>query len=89
MASRVGKKYQIVIERDVRERLGVEPGSVAIETVVDGRLIIEFLPPAHRRSLAGSLSRYAKRPPPDVWAEAEQAWEAHAEERSRIRRSKG
>lgn len=52
----VGDRYQVVIERDVRRELGVQPGDRAVETVEDGRLVITFLPPRHRRSLQGRLA---------------------------------
>ncbi len=52
----VGERYQVVIESDVRRKLGVQPGDRAVETVEDGRLVITFLPPLHRRSLIGRLA---------------------------------
>ena len=52
----VGKRYQVVIERGVRRELEVRPGDRAIETVENGRLVITFLPPRHRRSLRGRLA---------------------------------
>ena len=58
MASKVGTKGQIVIEKEIRDRLGIEPGSLAIQEVVDGHLEIHFLPPPHNRSLRGILRPY-------------------------------
>jgi bifunctional DNA-binding transcriptional regulator/antitoxin component of YhaV-PrlF toxin-antitoxin module len=52
----VGERYQVVIERDVRLELGVNPGDRAVETVENGRLVITFLPARHRRSLLGILA---------------------------------
>jgi len=52
----VGERFQLVIERDVRRRLGVRSGDRAFETIENGRLVITFLPPRHRRSLMGSLA---------------------------------
>jgi bifunctional DNA-binding transcriptional regulator/antitoxin component of YhaV-PrlF toxin-antitoxin module len=52
----VGERYQVVIERDVRNELGVRPGDRAVETVENGRLVMTFLPPRHRRSLRGRLA---------------------------------
>lgn len=52
----MGERYQVVIERDVRRELGVQPGDRAVETVENGRLVITFLPPRHRRSLLGRLA---------------------------------
>lgn len=52
----VGDRYQVVIERDVRRELGIQPGDRAVETVENGRLVITFLPARHRRSLLGRLA---------------------------------
>lgn len=52
----VGERFQVVIERDVRGELGIQPGDRAIETIESGRLVITFLPPRHRRSLRGRLA---------------------------------
>ena len=52
----VGDRYQVVIERDARRELGISPGDRAVETVENGRLVITFLPPRHRRSLLGMLA---------------------------------
>jgi len=51
----VGERYQVVIERQARERLGVRPGDRAIEVVDGDRLIVTFAPARHRRSLRGRL----------------------------------
>lgn len=76
--AKVGSKYQIVIEREARRRLGVEPGWVAVQAVVGDHLEMRFLPPEHDRSLAGGLARYGKGAV--VRAEEERAWEAHVDE---------
>lgn len=55
MPNKVGTKGQVVIEKEIRDQLGIEPGSVAIQQVVDGHLEIYFMGPPHRRSLFGSL----------------------------------
>lgn len=52
----VGERFQLVIERDVRRRLGVRPGDRAVETIENGRLVITFLPQRHTRSLMGILA---------------------------------
>lgn len=52
----VGERFQVVIERDVRLELGIQPGDRAVETVENGRLVVTFLPARHRRSLLGRLS---------------------------------
>ena len=78
---RVGPKGQLVIEKEIRDRLGVQPGSVAIQKLVGDHVEIRFAPPPprvelHSRSLLGIL-----KPAPSVsvpaerWREArEQAW---------------
>ena len=55
MVSRVSERGQITIDRKARKELKVEPGMVAQQRVVDGRLEIVFLPAPHRRSLFGVL----------------------------------
>ena len=72
----VGSKYQMVIDRDARQRLGVQPGWEAVQVVVGDRLEVRFLPPEHTRSLAGTLKRYAKRPARSYAAEKQDAWHA-------------
>ena len=80
----VGPKGQIVIAKDIRERLGIEPGSMALQRVEDDHLVVYFLPPEHSRSLLGILAPYV---PDDVDDEdwdrvTEAAWEAAALERA-------
>jgi hypothetical protein len=86
----IGTKYQMVIDRTARQRLGVQPGWVAVQTVVGDHLEVRFLPPEHDQSLAGSLSRYARRAPRTGHAphgkmtgaaEKQAAWEAEARAR--------
>ena len=57
MASRVGEQGQITIDRTVREQLGIRPGMIAHQRVVDGRLEVVFLPADHGRSLYGVFHR--------------------------------
>ncbi len=85
MANKVGAKGQLVIEKEIRDRLGIEPGSLAIQRVVDDHVEIYFLPAEHRRSLRGSLAPYVKRSSRGKdWAQIrEEAWRAAAEERER------
>jgi bifunctional DNA-binding transcriptional regulator/antitoxin component of YhaV-PrlF toxin-antitoxin module len=61
MANMVGEKGQVVIEKPLREALGVQPGSVTVQTLVDDHVEIRFYPPEHNRSLRGILSKYVKR----------------------------
>ena len=60
MAYRVGLKGQVVIAKEIRDRLGVEPGWLALQRLVDDHVEVYFLPPEHRKSLKGSLAGYLK-----------------------------
>lgn len=89
MASLVGTKGQVVIEKEIRDRLGIKPGWRAFQRVIDGHIEIHFRPPARNRSLKGSLRPYID---PAVLEQAEKmdwyeirerAWEAAAKERER------
>ena len=51
----VGTKGQITISKEIRDQLGIEPGWRAIQRLEAGHVVVEFLPPRHRRSLAGTL----------------------------------
>jgi hypothetical protein len=46
----------------MREKLGIQSGCVAIQTVVGDHVEMRFFPPEHDRSLAGSLHLYARGP---------------------------
>ena len=72
----VGTKYQMVIDRTARQRLGVRPGWVAVQAVVGDHLEVRFLPPEHDESLAGSLRHYAKGTATEAAADKRAAWEA-------------
>ena len=76
MAHLVGEKGQVVIEKPLREALGIQPGFVAVQSVVGDHLEIRFLPPEHRRSLRGRLAGFARRPMPAAdWTQTrEEAW---------------
>ena len=56
----VGDNGEVVIDGKLREELGIGPGWFALQQVVDGHLEVEFLPPEHSESLAGSLAKYVK-----------------------------
>jgi AbrB family looped-hinge helix DNA binding protein len=80
----VGQKGQIVIAKDIRDRLGLGPGWIALQRLSGDHLEVYFVPPEHRKSLKGSLARYAKaKVSPGDWTEARgAAWEAAARERT-------
>lgn len=65
MSYRVGAKGQVVIAKEIRDQLGVRPGWVTVQDVVDGHVELYFVPPEHRRSLAGVLRPYIKRSLPN------------------------
>jgi bifunctional DNA-binding transcriptional regulator/antitoxin component of YhaV-PrlF toxin-antitoxin module len=67
MASRVGSKGNIVIEKDIRTKLGVGPGWEAVQLIRDGYVEIHFLPPPQPGMSAGVLKRAHGRP--DLWSD--------------------
>ena len=83
MPNVVGDRFQITIDKKVREQLGLKPGDQAVEWVEDGRLIVAFLPRPHHESMLGILKRYTKEPiePITDWqAVKDAAWDARAKE---------
>jgi AbrB family looped-hinge helix DNA binding protein len=85
MAHTVGEKGQLVIEKPIRQALGVKPGSMAVQVLREDHVEIRFYPPEHSRSLKGVLADKIKRTPGDRdWRKVqEEAWQAAAEERER------
>jgi bifunctional DNA-binding transcriptional regulator/antitoxin component of YhaV-PrlF toxin-antitoxin module len=61
MANLVGEKGQIVIEKPLREALGIQPGFLTVQTLVHDHVEIRFYPPEHDRSVRGALKKYATR----------------------------
>ena len=62
----------------------MEPGWLALQSVVNGHVEIYFVPPEHNRSLLGSLAPYTDVviQPGEEWRQAkEKAWEAAAVEK--------
>ena len=60
--SHVSERGQITIDRVVRQQLGIRPGMVAYQRVVNGRLEVIFLPEAHHESLYGVLRQEGEPP---------------------------
>jgi bifunctional DNA-binding transcriptional regulator/antitoxin component of YhaV-PrlF toxin-antitoxin module len=83
----VGPKGQLVIEKEIRDRLGVQPGWRALQLLVDDHVEIRFVPPEHTRSLAGCLSGYTTQrlETPEALSEARAAaWTEVAKQRTAI-----
>lgn len=70
MTSTVGERGQVTIEKAIREKLGVYAGDQAVQRIENGKVVIEFVPAPHRRSLAGALRDKVRRVPDD------ETWEA-------------
>ena len=69
MATSVGERGQITIEKAIREELGVYAGALAVQRIEDGKLIVEFVPAPHQRSLAGILrDKVTHWPADEDWA---------------------
>jgi AbrB family looped-hinge helix DNA binding protein len=83
MANVVGERFQITIDKKVREELGIRPGDQAYEHVEGGKLVVTFLPRSNNESMLGILKRYVDRPiePITDWAAVkERAWDLRAAE---------
>jgi AbrB family looped-hinge helix DNA binding protein len=80
VAHRVGAKGQIVIEKEIRDRLGIESGWLALQRLVGDHVEVRFLPPEHGRSLKGSLASFSSVRVHDgaAWDEARHAAWAEA-----------
>ena len=78
----------MVIAKEIRDRLGVEPGWIALLQQVDDHVEVYFLPPEHRKSLKGSLAKYTDVhvAPGEEWDKAREfAWdEAAAAREARV-----
>ena len=74
MSSVLGLRGQLVIEKPIRDELGLGPGHVSVQRVVDDHVEIRFFPPEHDRSLRGILAPHIHRTlPPEQWDEARAA----------------
>lgn len=83
MPNVVGERFQITIDKQVREELGIQPGDQAVEWVEDGRLVIGFLPRPHSDSMLGILKEMTGKsidPVVDWAALKERAWAARSAE---------
>lgn len=80
MANVVGERFQITIDRHVRRELGIRPGDMAVERVVDGRLVIDFVPKPHRESQFGIFRRSGVGPITDWEGVRDRAWAMRSDE---------
>lgn len=79
MSTKVGTKGQVVIEKAIRDELGVEPGWLAVQRVVGDRVELRFFPAEHDRSLHGVLAEHTRRTvPPERWDDARRSARADA-----------
>ena len=88
MAHVVGTKGQVVIAKEIRERLGVKPGWLALQRLGDDHVEVSFIPPEHNKSLKGSLVKHIKAriAPGQRWSKArETAWRNAASRKMALR----
>ena len=76
MSSVVGQRGQVVIEKPLRDALGLRPGYIAVQRLVGEHVELHFHPPEHDESLYGVLAgRVTRSHSEEEWAEIrEQAW---------------
>ena len=89
MATVVGPKGQIVITKEIRDRLGVKPGWLTLQRLVNDHVEVYFVPPEHSDSLKGCLADYVKAgvSPGPEWSDARaEAWSSSSAERFRSAR---
>lgn len=72
MATTVGTKGQVVIEKRIRDRFGIEPGWQAVQIAAADHVALYFIPPEHADSLLGAARPFiTRRPAPgEDWDEA-------------------
>ncbi len=73
----VGSKGQVVISKEIRDRLGVESGWIAVQRLTGDHVELYLFPPEHGDSLKGLLKPNLKKQVAsgDEWDSArEAAW---------------
>jgi len=79
MPSVVGQRGQIVIEKPIRDALGLEPGHLAVQHLGTDHVKVYFYPPEHDNSLRGALANHTNRSvPPEKWSEVREQGLANA-----------
>ena len=74
MSNVVGERFQITLDKAVRRELGIKPGDLAVERVIEGRLVVDFVPALKRESLFGIFRRPDLEPVTDWEAVRVRAW---------------
>ena len=85
---KVGQKGEMVIDEELRQKLGIGPGWRAYQFLEEGYLKIYFRPPDDGKPLSGRLAKNLKKTvaPGKEWDEArEYAWKVRAEEKMGLR----
>jgi bifunctional DNA-binding transcriptional regulator/antitoxin component of YhaV-PrlF toxin-antitoxin module len=79
----VGPKGQIVINKEIRDRLGIQPRWIALQRIVGDHVEVYFLPPEHNKSLLGCLEKQTRvhlKTEAELNKAREKAWEIAAAE---------
>jgi AbrB family looped-hinge helix DNA binding protein len=70
---KVGTKGQVVIDKRLRDKLGIGPGWIVLQRLVDDHVEFRFLPPEPKDSLYGILAPYTNISiSPEEWHEAKE-----------------
>lgn len=63
------KRAKVVIEKALRDALGIEPGYVAVQRMMGDHIELYFYPPEHNDSLLGALKGKVQIPKEEMeWA---------------------
>ena len=75
-AQPIGRDGKVTIAKEIRDALGIKPGSVAVQRLVDDHIELRIYPAEHQNSLRGILAKTRKhRVPPEDWDERRRrAW---------------